>query len=237
MKNQFLTLCFSILLTLCHSQADSKVYSVWNMVKPSVQLNEVMNFSTQFHLRTENFYDRTYQELIRPHIDYKVSKVTTLGLGYTYVRNHLDEPEITLQEQNIYQQFLFKHSIGKPNLSHKIRIEERFIESKTQTGTIIQPGDTHFQMRFRYRIIGELPLSKPEAKTKFSAIAYDELMLDMTNRFRPEDLDQNWLFLGPKVSFSNGISITSGFHDIYDKVGDLYVENAIWDTSVSIPIK
>ena len=65
------------------------------------------------------------------------------------------DEKTTVNEHRIYQQFTTKQAVGKLNLSHRYRFEQRFVESD-------------FKMRFRYFLSLNYPLKTAPPRVRIS---------------------------------------------------------------------
>lgn len=90
-------------------------------------------------------------------------------LGYGFIKS---KPYIigtndkgSIDEHRIYQQYSTKQSFNRVNITHRYRIEERFIEDD-------------FKLRFRYFLSFNIPINKKEMiKNAVYISAYNEVFL------------------------------------------------------------
>jgi len=236
MKKYLVLLLISLSLT-SYSQVESRNYSAWNAITPVYDVSDKVTVGSQFHRRSTSFYSNINQWVIRPYIDVKVSKSAKVGLGVSYLDNRRDDPNVNLEERNVYQSLKLSHDTKPIKLSHFIRLEERFLEQQsTVNGIPTELDDDRFSIRFRYRFSGSLPIHSFDDNTSISLDAYNEFMFNLTNQFRPEGFDQNWIYIGPTVKINDRLTFKSGFHDIYQQIGDDFVGNTIWDSSLTIKL-
>ena len=84
-------------------------------------------------------------------LPFSLVEIAALVLAYIYNAIHANDYEkLTVEEHRIFQQFISKQNIGKINLSHRYRFEQRFVEND-------------FKMRFRYLLGINIPLQNKEA--------------------------------------------------------------------------
>jgi hypothetical protein len=119
--------------------------------------------------RRNNGITRWQQLLLRSAIAYKVTPKLMLSQGYGYIPAYPygDSPAIPrkLDEHRLYQEALYRHSTGKVGWIHRLRFEERWLETN---------GARRFQNRFRYFVKATIPL--PRTK-KWYAGLYNEILI------------------------------------------------------------
>jgi hypothetical protein len=99
------------------------------------------------------------------------------------------------EEHRIFQQFITKQNFGRFYLTHRYRIEERFV------------GD-NFRLRFRYFFGLNIPINGKEMQPRvFYFSAYNELFVNSENDVFDRD---RWYFaLGYNIT--NNLRVEAGF--------------------------
>jgi len=231
-----LPLCYFILCLSFSgfSQVDDREYSAWNMILPQKTINEKWNVQSEFHRRSRSFYTDINQWLIRPQVNYNISEKTTFGVGYSYLNNQNQNPQLDNVEHNVYQNLQFRQKTKLVNFTHQIRFEERFMDSfEVVNGNVIQLDD-EFAIRTRVRMTGVAPLATLGDNSSISLVAFNEFFMNMSDTFRPDSFDQNWLFIAPQVKINEHIAVTTGYQDVYQKRGEGFVGNSIWSSVMNI---
>jgi hypothetical protein len=150
--------------------------------------NGTLNFSdkwsmfTEAQLRLWEVASNPNETFARVAGQYHTSKRTLIAFGYMHsVSEPFESGAPDTSENRIYQQFTAKHRWSRPVLEHRIRTEQRWIESG---------GETSFRNRFRYRLQATVPVSRNQMgpQTHFLNF-YDEIFLNYGNR--DETFDQN----------------------------------------------
>lgn len=139
--------------------------------------------------------------LLRPAINYKVSKNLSVWLGYGYVRNYLVSGDIR-DEHRVWQQLLYAFEpIGSTSLSARVRLEERRVEEFEDTG-----------YRLRQMVRMTHPLSGA-----WGVVAWDEVFFNTnhTDWGARSGFDQNRLFLGISHEFSASVKTEWGYLNQY----------------------
>ena len=87
--------------------------------------------------------------------------------------------------------------IGRTSLSHRFRVEERFISNPNT-----------FIMRLRYLASFKIPLNKADAKQTLYGIVKDEIRMQMT---KDDPFDSNRITVGLGINVSKKSAIEIGF--------------------------
>jgi hypothetical protein len=156
------------------------------------------------------------QTLLRTIIDYNINKKLSVSpLGYARVINHLygKQPNsIVNNEHRLYQQIFYKHSLGKLNVNHRLRLEERFIQSHDALGADLG-YKSNKQFRARYRLMMNLPLNTEKVeKGTWSSTFFYEGFISKGKSVTFNDIDQSRLFLGLTYQATKNLSVAGGYY-------------------------
>ncbi len=150
--------------------------------------------------RNFNFIGDLEQAFVRTALLYDLPKANSqLGAGYGFFHTanyKAGTDEKTYSDENrIYQQFLTRQRFGRVYLSHRYRLEERFLPAG-------------FRARFRYFLALNLCLNKPEmTKGTVYFSAYNELFINAKTPI----FDRDRLYggigyaVGPNLRFETGL--------------------------------
>ncbi|MDE5436334.1 DUF2490 domain-containing protein [Elizabethkingia meningoseptica] len=154
----------------------------WFMLFGSEKVNSKFNIHYEVQYRNYDFIGDLNQLLLRTGIGYNLSENNNnVLLGYAYVHSHnydADQNIKQLDEHRIFQQFITKQKFGRVMLNHRYRIEERFLQPKTE-------------VRFRYQLGVIVPFNNSSltADTWYVSI-YDEIFINA----KKEAFDRNRLY-------------------------------------------
>ncbi|PTX59763.1 uncharacterized protein DUF2490 [Kordia periserrulae] len=237
MKKIGLVLLIGLSIFTAKAQERKLHFSSWNTIDIHKKLTQNWSVNAEFNFRRTNFLTDWEQFIIRPFVHYTFGNDLDVAIGYSYIKNYsyadFSAP-IDAVENNIFQQLTIKHAFSKFSFAHRLRFEERFQQKivKTENDSYSIDG-IRYRNRFRYKFQIAIPLYKFNTNRVLSLVAYDEAHLDFGNRLRPEKLDQNWMFLGVSFRVNNHIKIRTGYHDIYAKRTDFFINNQIWETTLT----
>jgi hypothetical protein len=148
---------------------------------------------------------------------YVTPKLSVIPLGYSYIWNYQygkQPASFVNNERRLYQAIAYKHHLGRVVVSHRIRLEERYIQShhKEADGTVIDDGYSNKQTRYRYRLMANIPINhaKMEPKTFFISV-WDEIFMSRGKLITYNDPDQNRIFAGPGYQFNKKLSVTASY--------------------------
>lgn len=166
--------------------------------------------------QADGFQPMQYQ--FRTGVDVTINKhFSFVPVGYVYTWNfkYGEQPAaFGNNEHRIWEQVMYKHHVGRFHLSHRARLEQRFVQVHTDDGEgrIINEGYDVYLNRVRYRFMATVPLNraKIEEKTYFAS-AYDEAFLSWGDHVTFHEPDQNRLFAGLGYQFSTPLSLQAGF--------------------------
>lgn len=199
-KHNFLgALVFLLMLPLIGFSQDSDLGN-WMIYIGNKKLNSKWNIHNEIQYRNYNAIGDLEQLLIRGGLGYNLTENNNnilLGYGYILSENYIigtDDKE-SVNEHRIYQQFTTKQSVGKLNLSHRYRFEQRFVESD-------------FKMRFRYFLSLNYPLKTfTESNSLLYAAAYNEIFLNTESSV----FDRNRLFGGVGWKLNDKLKFEIGY--------------------------
>lgn len=149
---------------------------------------------------------------------YVTPKLSVVPMGYAYIYNYQygkQPASVVNNEKRLWQHITYKHAIGRIAMSHRLRLEERFIQShhKDIDGNVVDDGyASNRQTRLRYRLMTNIPLNhaKVEAKTFYVSI-WDEIFISHGKLVTYNEPDQNRIFVGVGYQITKKVAVQSGY--------------------------
>lgn len=148
--------------------------------------------------------------LFRPGVTYFIDNKNDVTLGYLLNQTYSSlegSPDNTLTEHRIWQQYIHKHKISSINVSHRVRLEQRFIERNSK--------DDLFAQRFRYFVRFLLPLQKVEQDFEkgFFAALQNETFFNIQSKdeLNGSLFDQNRAYVAGGYRFSKKFDAELGY--------------------------
>lgn len=196
----------ALMASVLYSKAQDSETGNWWMYFGNQKINDKFNWHNEVQYRNYNFAGDLEQLLLRTGVGYDIGENNhNILLGYGFIRseNYLDgtNEKTHFDEHRIFQQFITNQKVGRLNLSHRYRIEERFFTED-------------FRMRFRYFLALRFPINNTEiSDNTLYLAAYNEIFI---NGERPA-FDRNRLFGAMGYGFKKGLRLEAGFmRQMYD---------------------
>jgi hypothetical protein len=175
-------------------------FGFWPTYFGSAAINNKWGIWGEAQCRTYDFAGDLDQLLLRTAVTYnlKGNSSQQISQGYGYVRSEpyisgTEQKRVT-EEHRLYQQLLLKQRYGRLYLSHRYRVEERFLSDD-------------FKVRFRYFLGANLCLNNKELKKgTLYLTAYNEIFL---HAHKPV-FDRNRIYGGIGYGINKNIRLEAG---------------------------
>ncbi|RNL50192.1 DUF2490 domain-containing protein [Pedobacter jejuensis] len=200
-------LCFAALTNL--SAQTQYQNTGWLFLLNNTKINK--KWGLQFDVQVRSADDCKYvrNTLVRPAIQYFINDKHNVALGYLWqtTQNQIDGSAATFfDEHRIFEQYIYTHKIKSIFASHRVRVEQRFIE---------RANEDVFAQRFRYFIRLIKPLQKAQPTfTKGAFVALqNEVFLNFQNKAKINNstFDQNRIYLAGGYRFSKKFDAEVGY--------------------------
>jgi len=232
-----LTLFLTAVLLLATVPASAQAQSVperqfdpnrhaWLMLFSDARLAGRWGLHTEFQWRRARLGRSPQQELYRAGLNYHASDRVMLTAGYAFVQTYrygefpaADE----FPEHRLYEQLLLRDKHGALALSHRYRLEQRWIRFPNT-------ADYTFLNRFRYMLRGALPLlpgrTAIDPGTPYLAV-YDELFIGFGENVIRNVFDQNRAYGALGWQLTKALSVEAGYlHQlVLQRNGRIYESN------------
>jgi len=196
-------------------------FSGWFASLNSIKTGKKTSIHAEFQLRSSDQVKQLQTILLRSGFNYHLKKNMVLTAGYGYILNR--RPLIILSafghEHRIWQQFLVSHAIKKNQLSHRFRLEERYLERVASTnGTTFFRDGYDYTTRFRYFVRDIIPFSSAPVFTEgpFAALQ-NEVFVNVTdkNNVNGKFFDQNRFYVAAGYRFHKKFDLEIGYMNQY----------------------
>ena len=177
-----------------------------------VQYYNQTKFSKKWSLLVDGGY-RWKQDLgkhsryiIRAARAYMISPGIRVAAGFAHLGTYT-EIDITVVEFRTYQELTVKQVFGKLGLNHRVRIEQRLIESTKN-------NDEQFNRsnwRFRYSIVFSIPIIKQFPNHDDRSLKLnvgDEIFINAGKDIVYNVFDQNRILIGPEFQLHKKLTFT-----------------------------
>ena len=138
----------------------------WVMYVGTHKLTENVSLMTEYQWRRADGFNDWQQSLLRFGLEYNFHPNFSLMAGYAWVKTfpYGEQPVLhEFDENRIFEQVNLKNKIGKIEVQHRYRLEQRFLEqyAKDASQNIVQL-DPVFRQRMRYRAMLSIPLTRKD---------------------------------------------------------------------------
>jgi len=180
--------------------AQSSNLGNWLVYIGSKKIDNRWNIHHEAQHRNYNAIGDLEQILLRTGIGYNLTENNNnllLGYAFIYSENYLPntDSKTDFSENRIYQQFITTQTIGRVNLQHRYRFEQRFFTDV-------------FRLRFRYFLSFAIPLSrKVMADDTFYLSGYNEIFLNTSDNA----FDRNRLYGGLGYRLNSKLRFEIGY--------------------------
>ncbi|WP_089321723.1 DUF2490 domain-containing protein [Pontibacter ummariensis] len=180
----------------------------WYMYFGDHKLSEKWGLHTEVQLRRYNVLKDPQQLLLRTGVNYYINPdaFVTLGYGFIETSPYGDYPAPDeFLEHRIYEQLQLKGSIGRIGLTHRYRLEQRWVESPLTS-------DYTYLNRARYFLKATIPVVGPTLDVNEPYLAaYEEIFIGFGNNIRQNIFDQNRAYLALGYKFSPAAAAEVGY--------------------------
>jgi len=207
-------LIYLIILTTLVLPSTSEAQNInqnsgWAALFHSQKFSDKVGAHFDFQVRSADDFDYVRNILIRPGVTWFIDNTKNATLGYALIltNQQLDGmSDSRLSESRIWEQFIYNQKIGKFSLAHRLRLEQRFIETNT---------DDIFSNRIRYFFRSVIPLKKQENKFNkglFMALQ-NEVFINLQNKekLNGHTFDQNRAYAAVGYRINPKIDIEAGY--------------------------
>ncbi|MEO0469475.1 MAG: DUF2490 domain-containing protein [Bacteroidota bacterium] len=196
--------CVYLLPSLTAQPQISRSNQQWIQYYHTFQFDSAWSLHTDGGFRVKNQFQNASQYIIRTGLGYTFKNDMRLVAGFAQL-GFWGSEGINKWEFRPYQELGFGQEWVDFKLSHRFRLEERFFTSA------LSQDEKRFALRFRYRLLGSIPLSAAEHAP--AILIGDEIFLHAGKGFRP--FDQNRLIIGLQKPFSDRFAINLVYNHQY----------------------
>jgi len=188
----------------------------WIMYFGNHALTDKWGLHTEYQWRRSDGLRQWQQSLTRIGVDYKVKPdfIFTVGYGSIVTWPYGAQPvAFRFHENRLWEQVITSQKVGRFYLQHRYRLEQRWLDNIVNDGNGVGVKEgTIYRNRFRYRLLVNMPLNKPElSKGALFVSIYDEPFIQFGPNFSRNYLDQNRLYFALGHVFSPKGNIQLGY--------------------------
>jgi len=220
MKKIFLSLLIPIFSSLFFTLYAQSQFSGWLASFNTFKTGKKTSIHTDVQWRSSDELKHTQTLLLRPGLNFHVTKKLTATVGYAFIHSRRVVSGVSGYgpEHRIWEQLLYNHKLKNILVSHRFRLERRFISKSTVQNNELINDESVYANRFRYFIRNVIPLQQQKTFTKgvFAALQ-DEVFLNIGNKANVNGkfFDQNRLYLAMGYRLSSSFDLETGYLNQY----------------------
>ncbi len=149
--------CLICSLNKVYCQAPDNTLGNWMQLMSIKHFKHQIRWEADFEYRCYNLFGDTQQIFFRTGVGKNLDKNSILSIGYNYLNLHMyidTDNKIKVNEHRLYQQLVLNQKIGRFQLAHQYRFEERFLKD-------------FFSFRMRYRLRFTYPFKSSSEQIKY----------------------------------------------------------------------
>lgn len=173
-------------------------YNMWFQYLMSARLTDKSTLTALSQYRSFDLAYDTRLFLVSAYVDYEVANEVKPAAGFMFLvldSYKSDNSKKERYEKRPFQQVTLGGNIGRTSVSHRFRVEERFISNPDE-----------FIVRLRYLISLRIPFNRKGEKEKLYGILKNELRMNVVKE-DPFDSNRLTAGLGIKVGKNSAIEV------------------------------
>lgn len=202
-------------ITQLSAQQLDHAYQHWYTYFGTAQLSKHWSIPFDVQARIRNGISNKGQILTRAGLQYAPGKKAAYTLGYAYVTTFSDPADAWFPEHRIFQQFIYKHEQPKFAMTHRVRLEQRWVGQKTATHNK-DVQQWNFGTRLRYYNRTQFPIRKNDQPTPFYLALQNEFFMNLwNNAINDKFIDQNRFLITPGYALQPNLKLEAGYMNHY----------------------
>jgi hypothetical protein len=236
-------ICFSFLLFPVFGFAQKNIsnqFNAWALYTGTHKISSKVNLLTEYQWRRAEGFKNWQQSLLRLGLEYEINPKVSVMWGYAWIKTFPYGSQPVLHEFNenrLFEQLNLKDKIGRFEIQHRYRLEQRWLEqyAKNATNDIVQV-DPVYRNRIRYRAMAMVPLSRKEMgdNTLFLNVN-NELFVGFGKGIAKNPIDQNRLIAALGWRFNAQTNVQVGYLNqfvIKSNATDMERNHSLWISMV-----
>ncbi|WP_292010245.1 DUF2490 domain-containing protein [Chryseobacterium sp.] len=175
-------------------------YNMWFQYLLSAKVSDKSTLTALTQYRSFDLAYDTRLFLLNAYVDYEVTDNIKPAAGAMFLileSYNADDSKKIRYEKRPFQQVTFENNIGRTSLSHRLRVEERFISNPDE-----------FTVRLRYLISVRIPFNRKGEKERLYGILKNEIRMNMV---KDEPFDSNRLTAGIGIKIGKNSALELAF--------------------------
>lgn len=188
---------------------------VWGASMNTFYLSKHFSLWGEYQWRRHDYVRDWQQSMPRVGLQYHFNNGVSVMAGYAHIitfpyGDYPSGPHM-VPEQRIFEQVIWNGNIGRINLNHRLRLEQRFHGKVDQKADEYGVSDWVYANRLRYQLRMTVPLNHKQMQDKtWFLLPYDEILIGFGPNVNQNIFDQNRVGLMVGYQFNNKVKMEGG---------------------------
>ncbi len=220
MKKTILSALLLLVGSACINLQAQSQFSGWLASFNTFKAGKKTSIHADVQWRSSDEWKHTQTRLVRTGLNIHLTKQLTITGGYAFIHNRrvLNTTTGFAPEHRTWEQLLYHHKIKNLAVSHRFRLEQRFIAKMFVENNELKNDGSAYANRFRYFFRNVLPFQKQPSFTKgvFAALQ-NEVFVNIGNNenVNGKFFDQNRLYLAMGYRLCSSFDLEAGYLNQY----------------------
>lgn len=197
-------------IALAQGRVSTTNYNAWYSYFGDHPVSKRWEVHLEGQWRRHDLGPKWQQLLLRPGVNFELNPnvILTAGYGFVDTFQYGDYPvPYRFPEHRLFQQALLKHKVGKLDLQHRYRLEQRFFGVRSDSAIDIIDDSRH-ENRFRHLTRVNIPLTQDK---KYYIATFDEFFINFGKNVAANIFDQNRAYVAMGLPVARGTKIEIGY--------------------------
>lgn len=233
MKKLFVSILFTGSITLSLKLYSQSQFAGWAATFNNFKTGKKTSIHNDIQWRSSANIKHMQSFLFRTgfNVHLKKNLVVTAGYGFISNRRTVGTVHGYAPEHRVWEQLIVSHKIKSVSVSHRFRVEQRFISQSKIVNNDLEHDGYNYANRFRYFFRNILPLKKQDQFQKgMYAALQNEVFLNFgnTSDVNGKIFDQNRFYIATGYRIGPRTDIEIGYMNQYvDGRGDAFTNNHV----------
>ncbi len=237
MKKLLLSLSLFVSASLFVTLYGQSQFSGWLASFNTFKTGKKTSIHADVQWRSSDELKHTQTLLLRSGLNIHLTKQLTVTGGYAFIHNRRTIGSVSgyAPEHRIWEQLLYNHKLKNVFVSHRFRLEQRFISKSVVMNNELKNDGSLYANRFRYFIRNVLPFQQQTTFTKgiFAALQ-NEVFVNIGNtaNVNGKFFDQNRLYLALGYRINPTFDLETGYLNQYiNGRNKTFTNNHVWQVA------
>lgn len=188
----------------------------WLASMNTIHVSSSVSVWVEAQVRREQFVTNWQQLLLRTGLQYHFKSGVSAMVGYGYITTYpygeWSAGPYTVPEHRIFEQLIWNDAIGRLQLNHRLRQEQRFGGKVDQKAAQYEVTDWTYTNRTRYQLRMTIPLNHDKMIDRtWHIVGFDEVFIGFGKNVNQNIFDQNRAGVMVGYQYNKVFRVEAGF--------------------------